>query len=888
MAAEGHCPVCSGKLDPAGLCPVCPKDLGPVAAADAAFESTLTLGSQVLPELPAIGPYQPTRLLGEGGMGAVYLAEQEEPIRRRVALKVIKLGMDSKEVIARFETERQALALMDHPNIARVLDAGATDEGRPYFAMEYVPGLPITAYCDRRRLSTGERIELFATVCGAVQHAHQKGIIHRDLKPSNVLVAETNGEAVAKVIDFGVAKAAAQRLVQRTAFTQLGQLIGTPEYMSPEQAELDRVDIDTRTDVYSLGMLLYELLVGALPFDPEELRRLGLEALLRKIRDDEPTKPSTRASARGEASESAARDRRTDPRTLAKQLKGELDWIVMKALEKDRARRYQTALELAADLGRFQRNEAVLAGPPSAAYRLRKFVRRHRVGVAATGLVFLTLVGGILATASQARRAKAEQGRAERRFSEVRKLAHALLFDYHDAIKDLPGATPVRARLVRDALENLDNLAGEAVGDPSLVRELAAAYEKVGDVQGGMTAANLGDTEGALASYRSAVRLHRGLLAAQPGNVESRRALAAVESKLGLLLGETGDVRGALEAARSALAALEDLSGPAGQDPTLLLELVRARDRVGILVQDTGDPESALDHFRRNLALLEARRASEPGSEALDRARSVAHEHAGLALLDLDDLQGALEQVREAVAVRASLAAQHPLNDDYRRILGLALYNEAEILENLGRFAEALESYRRSAAGVEALVATDPDNVQHRVELAFSLMRVGDMLRRLDKPDEALALFVRSEALLAGALAADPTNLEKRAALVEAKARICTTLARRGDPTARPACGRALALLEATTVDPEHAYIRRSMALAYADLADAHGDLAAASGASAGARLEDRRAACAMLGKALALWQDLAERGAIELDRVPRAQRAASELAVKCAGESNP
>jgi serine/threonine protein kinase/tetratricopeptide (TPR) repeat protein len=343
-----------------------------------------------------IGRYKILQKIGEGGCGVVYMAEQEEPVRRRVALKIIKLGMDTKAVVARFEAERQALALMDHANIAKVFDAGATETGRPFFVMELVRGVPITTYCDQDNLPTRDRLQLFMLVCQAIQHAHQKGIIHRDIKPSNILVTLHDGVAVPKVIDFGIAKATIGRLTDETMFTAFAQFIGTPAYMSPEQAEMSGLDIDTRSDIYSLGVLLYELLTGNPPFDPQSLVRSGIDEVRRVIREVDPPKPSTRlGTLTGADSALVARLRRTDPAKLSLLLRGDLDWIVMKALEKNRTRRYETANALAADITRHLRHEPVIARPPSAGYLLQKLFQRHKFAFVAAGLLATSLIGGL-------------------------------------------------------------------------------------------------------------------------------------------------------------------------------------------------------------------------------------------------------------------------------------------------------------------------------------------------------------------------------------------------------------------------------------------------------------------------------------------------------------
>jgi serine/threonine protein kinase/lipopolysaccharide biosynthesis regulator YciM len=370
-----------------------------------------------------IGPYKLLQQIGEGGMGTVFLAEQQEPVRRLVALKLIKPGMDSRQVIGRFEQERQALALMDHPNIATVLDADTTASGRPYFVMELVKGVPITYYSDEHRLTPRQRLELFVPVCQAIQHAHQKGIIHRDIKPSNVLIALYDGRPVPKVIDFGIAKAAGEKLTEKTLFTEFGAIVGTLEYMSPEQAELNQLDIDTRSDIYSLGVLLYELLTGTTPLQRRRLKEGALLEVLRLIREEEPSPPSTRLSTTDELPAIAA-NRGLEPKRLSGVVRGELDWIAIKALEKDRNRRYETASAFAADVQRYLADEPVLAGPPSRTYRLRKFLRRHRGPVLAAAFVLLTLVGGIIGTTAGLVRAVAaeENERGQRRLADRRRV----------------------------------------------------------------------------------------------------------------------------------------------------------------------------------------------------------------------------------------------------------------------------------------------------------------------------------------------------------------------------------------------------------------------------------------------------------------------------------
>jgi eukaryotic-like serine/threonine-protein kinase len=442
-----------------------------------------------------IGPYLLLHQIGEGGFGSVFLAEQERPVARKVALKIIKLGMDTGQVVARFEQERQALAILNHPNIAKVFDAGATDAGRPYFVMELCTGEPIDIYCDRQRLSIPERLELVAQVCAAVQHAHSKGLIHRDIKPSNILVGTVDGHANAKVIDFGIAKATGPRLSDQTLFTEHRQLIGTPEYMSPEQAE-GSMDIDTRTDIYSLGVLLYELLTGSTPFDAKLLRSASYAELQRIIRDVDPPRPSTRLSKSGDTIGGVAAHRRTDPRRLNSALRAELDWIVLKAMEKDRTRRYETANGLAQDIRRYLAGEVVEAAPPGAGYRARKFIRRNRVMVSAVGAVTVSLLIGLVGFAWQARVANDEKNRALRAESETAERADELqkVSDFQASLLSSIDVTAAGEKLVKDIGERYAK-ALEAAGVPAEDRpaRMQAFAKEVGLINATDTAASLID-----------------------------------------------------------------------------------------------------------------------------------------------------------------------------------------------------------------------------------------------------------------------------------------------------------------------------------------------------------------------------------------------------------
>ncbi|HEV3024088.1 MAG TPA: serine/threonine-protein kinase, partial [Pirellulales bacterium] len=534
----------------------------------------------------SIGPYKLLQKLGEGGMGIVWAAQQTEPVKRKVALKVIKPGMDSAQVLRRFEAERQALALMDHSNIAKVLDAGTVGQafqpdagaasqagkpdlhGRPYFVMELVKGVPITKYCDELHLPLRERLALFVPVCQAAQHAHQKGIIHRDIKPSNVLIAMQDGKPVPKVIDFGVAKALHQKLTEHTMNTEIGQVMGTLEYMSPEQAELSPLDIDTRTDIYALGVLLYELLTGTTPLDHQRLKRAGYAEVLRLIREVEPPKPSTRLSESKESLAALAAQRRTEPARLTKDVRGELDWIVMKCLEKDRTRRYETANALVRDIERHLNDEPVEACPPSRGYRLSKFLRRHKGPVAAAALVLLSLLGGEVGTTLGLVEARRQRDAAD--------LARANEADER-----------AKAEAQREA-------ARQAQANAERERTRAEALQQAEERQREQAEENLRRANENFAKAEENLRM------AQASFDLARRAVDHYLTKVGSdeRLAEAGLVGLRKELLADAKEFYQEFVRAHDDDPNLLTDLAWAYFRMGYISDQAGAPQEAQENYR--------------------------------------------------------------------------------------------------------------------------------------------------------------------------------------------------------------------------------------------------------------------------------------------------
>ncbi len=639
-----------------------------------------------------IGPYRLRQKLGVGGMGEVWAAEQQEPVRRRVALKLIRAGMDSKQILARFESERQALALMSHPSIAAIYDAGVSETGRPYFVMEYVEGEPITAYCDRHRLPTGERLELFRQVCDAVQHAHQKGIIHRDLKPSNILVTVRDERPLPKVIDFGVAKATARRLTEKTVFTEFGQLIGTPEYMSPEQAEMTGLDIDTRSDVYSLGALLYELLAGLPPFDPHELRRAGFVEIQRRIREDEPPRPSTRVSRLGGTSSALAARRRLEPATLAGSLAGDLDWIVMKALDKDRTRRYGSASALAEDVGRHLRHEPVVAGPPGTAYRAHKFVRRHRVGVTAAALVALTLVAGTVGTTLGLIRARRAERLAQTEAETARRVSDFVvrLFEVSDPSEARGRQITAREILERGAARIEDELAGQPVVQSRLLHTLGKVYRGLGLLR---------DAEPWL--ERAVVVRNQSLGDAHLDTADSLQELAAVETTLGAYKDAERHLQRALAIRREAV----------GLEHAAVAETL---SRLAYLYTEQRQFEKAATAFDTLIPLQERL----VGPQALELASSLwSQARNSFYLHRLEDAE--LQAERALTIQEGALPPDHP-------DLARTVYLLAAAKRQVGKNGEAIDLYQRALAIQERVLGPDhPDVAMTAYHLGVTYLHIG-------------------------------------------------------------------------------------------------------------------------------------------------------------------
>ena len=825
-----------------------------------------------------IGPYKLLQQIGEGGFGVVFMAEQLEPVRRKVAVKVIKPGMDTRQVIARFEAERQALAVMDHPNIARVLDAGATESGRPYFVMELVRGIPITQYCDENQLPIRERLALFATICQAIQHAHTKGIIHRDIKPTNVLVTRQDGQPVVKVIDFGVAKAMGQALTDNTLFTEFAQMVGTPLYMSPEQAEMSSVDIDTRSDIYSLGVLLYELLTGSTPVRKEQLKQAAFDEVRRIIREQVPQKPSTRISSAAEAPSIAAH-RHTEPTKLLRLVRGELDWIVMKALEKDRGRRYETASSLGRDVEHYLHDEPVLACPPSKWYRLRKLVWRNKgafafastVAVGVLMAVVMLAVGYVRINRESAQReqalkdkdaaltaakasekdantnaalAKAAQQEAHENLQDARAAVDQMLTRVADRLVAVPQMEHLRQELLEDALKFYQKFLEKKGDDPVIRLETAWAYRRLAVIQNA-----LGQLVEAEQSYRKHFALFEELEAQSPLEPSTRAALARAHIQFAAIRLELGDREEHEKHLRRAVRIAEDLVQEFPKDPACGDALVYAN--LHLIAQIRHPPDQEEEMLRRNLTLtknphlvgmiyiqlghLRVRQGRYPEAEkdylkcleTYEPIASAQHE-LGSVLVCLADAAAADGQgekaealYRRATATLDKLATDYPGIHYHRTNQAGTHYKYANLLKKLDRTADAEQAYRRAVELYEKLAADFPAIPGYQQNAFDQRLELGRFLVEAGRAQDAQRVYGEAIALAEKLTADFPTQLKHWPGLIRSHIELGRLLERSGKTReADEAIRQALAISERVEAayggKPEY---RRDLARSHMDAA---------------------------------------------------------------------
>ena len=687
-----------------------------------------------------IGPYRILRELGHGGMGSVYLAERDdEHYHQQVAIKLIKPGLGGDAIRKRFRNEMQILADLSHPNIARLLDGGETVEGVPYLVMEYVEGRPIDVVCDDKQLSIEERLKLFATVCAAVQYAHQHLVIHRDIKPGNILVTE---DGLPKLVDFGIAKLLDQ---DRTEATATAMPFMTPDYASPEQVR--GVSVTTATDIYSLGVVLYELLTGQRPY---RLKSGVAHEVAKAICDDEPRRPST----------------------TQKRVDADLDNIVLMAMRKEPERRYATAEQFAEDIQRHLNGLPVRARPATFSYRAGKFIRRHKFGVAAAVLIVLTLLTGIVATVWQARVARAERARAERRFEEVRQLANSFVFEVHDAVANLPGSTPARSLIVQRGLKYLDSLAQDAAGDRGLQRELAAAYEKLGTVQYTPSVAHLGDLAGALESHRKAAALREALVAADPGNADYRRELLDSYWYIATLLGRQGDLAQELEIIRRQLPERERLAAAEKNAFVDRYNLAATYVYIGSLLLQMGDANGAVENQQKALQIKEGLAALDPDRARSNRALSISYEYLGLAYDRAGDTNRALELEQRGLQIRESLVAADALNTDLRIMLAESYRYVGDMYFKLGDMKVADAHYTKQLSLVKEMVAADPADAQLLSNEAVALIKVGDVEAATGREAKAISDYREALKIREQLSAAAPSDVYLRRDLEEARVKV--------------------------------------------------------------------------------------------------------------------
>jgi tRNA A-37 threonylcarbamoyl transferase component Bud32/tetratricopeptide (TPR) repeat protein len=731
-----------------------------------------------------LGSYRVEERVGRGGMGDVYLAHRSDgQFDRRVAIKLIKPGMDTVTVLRRFRQERRILAGLNHPSIAALIDGGVTGSGRPYFVMEYVDGEPVTAYCTRTGLSVEARVRLFRDVCDAVHFAHQNLVIHRDLKPGNILVTP---DGAVKLLDFGVAKLLRQDESEHTLTAAGGRAL-TPSYASPEQVRGEQVT--TSTDVYSLGVILYELLALRRPF---RFEHGSIAEAIEVVGTQEPTRPS--AALDDEPTQPEHRDMR---RALRRKLEGDLDNIVLKAIRKEPARRYTSAHELAEDLGRYLEGRPVTARKDTFGYRFGKFVGRHRAGVAAATVATIALALGAWASATQAQRASIERALSLQRMQNVRELANSLLFEVHDAVADLPGATEARRLILERGFHNLEELAVNVRGDPELEYELAEAYVRVGLVQGQPTGASLGDLSAAEASHTRAVEIAQALVDDAPDNTRAIRTLALALEKRGDVRAWTGrveegvgDAQRALDGYRALAVAMPD---SARHQLSLAISLIKLADLTGNpYFPNLGRPDQALGHYDEARLIL-ARPPLGPSADwGARRQAALVDERIGNMQRNSSRFEEAKVALQRSLAAREGLAAEQPANTDARRDIGVTHQNLCEVDLSLGSNTTALRHCEAANEIYHALHSTDPSNAQGVSDVAVGSISLAGARYASNDPDGALATIDISIDMLRGAVEAEPDNVPNRLMLARALARHTAYAIDSGRPSPHATEARAL------------------------------------------------------------------------------------------------
>jgi non-specific serine/threonine protein kinase/serine/threonine-protein kinase len=844
-----------------------------------------------------IGRYQLLELIGEGGMGEVYLAQDHE-LDRKVAVKLIKGNFKTLELLRRFNNERLILAQLNHANIAGLLDGGTTADGVPFFVMEHVEGQPIDRYADEHQLSISDRLKLFRTVCEAVQYAHQHLIIHRDLKPTNVLVT-SDGEP--KLLDFGIAKLLVADDSAAAAETATMFGVMTPEYASPEQVKGE--SITTATDVYSLGVVLYELLTGQ---RPHKFKSRKPAEIAEAICNQEPEKPSQVVSRQlsvvsGQQKDDEQLPASSEPKTIPqlanrnpKSLRGDLDNIVLMAMRKDPKRRYTSVGQFSEDIGRHLDGLPVIARTVTVTYRASKFIKRNKVAVAATAIIFIVLIGGIVATARQARISRLERARADRRFNQVRKLAHSVLFDYHDAIAALPGSTKVREQLVKDSLEYLDSLANEAGNDASLQREVAVAYMKIGAVQGGGSAnvagsaasSNLGDTAGALDSQRKALAIYERLSAREPANVELRRELVISDTYLGDLNITLGQPQNAVEYYRKAILISEGLSATDPTNEAVRLDLSRIYFSMGKALggpstANVGDTKGGSEYLSKSLAIGEELAAKHPGDVKYRQTLATNYNALGLMLFSSGNQTEALENYRKALAIDQGLVRDDGNNAFYRGELAIQYGNVGSTLFAMGDKAGALENFRQAQSLYEALVTADPNDANIRRNAAVGYRNIGVALGGNGDRSGALENFRRALQFFEQLVAKDQNNADFRRQQGLTYLKISTFMSDTGDvPGALTNAQQAKTIDEALVVaGPKNIVARSNLALIYSQLGKVHTVIASKTGTPAKQQIEHWQQARDWYQKGLDIYQDMKSNGTLSGTDASKPDEVAREIA---------